>query len=993
MVARRFVFALFAVALLLVPATAFAQGTVTGRVTDGGTLRPLVGSQVSIPGTGIGALANADGRFLLVNVPVGAQNLRVQIIGYGTQDRSVTVVAGQTVVADFQLTTEALGLDEIVVTGTVGTVQRRAVANVVGTVNMDKQLEQANPISLQQMMSGQIAGVHIQVGGGNVGAGGAVLIRGSGSVSLSTQPLLYIDGVRANGGSGDNSTNRLNDINPADIERIEVIKGPAAATLYGTEASNGVIQIITKKGVPGRATVDLSMKAGANWLHDPEGTIDLNYSLAPNGEILTQHLWLEEEAAGRHMFRTGQISSLAGNVRGGQEKLTYYISGSLDNEQGYLLKNAKEQKTLRTNLQTSITPQLDVAMDVGVLRSFTEFSADQQAGTTGIFTNLNYGTPITKNTTTRGFVAVPPEIMYLVDDQSRLNRATTSLSANHRPLSWLSQRLVLGFDWTDDKSTSFYPRLPAGTTPFYGAQSTGSKSSQEDRVVNQTIDYNVTASFDPRADVTSSTSFGVQYFTVDKRTTEATGENMPTPAVSTVSSGAVRGGREEIVENKTFGMFVQETIGWRNQAFFSAALRADGNSAFGESFKAAYYPKFSGTWVVSDADFFDVGFIESLRLRAAWGKSGLQPATFAATRTYEPATGPGDLPTVRPGNVGNADLRPEVGEELELGFDASLFSSRITLEVTRYDKATKDAILQAANAPSTGFSGNRFVNAGEVSNKGWEFKVDTRVIQSSAVQFSLGMTASYNKNNLVDDGDLPRLSIDRRERFQFIEGYPLGANFSKYIATAEWGTGANRTKLQNVSCVGGPPDQDRPDLSEFGKWPSQPCATAPMWYVDQPGPAWMGSATPSLGIGNSLSLSALWIFVYDKMRFDTTWWKRDTTQRNSYESILVQQGNIDPIRAAELTELGIEHPWFEREDHIRLRDVTLGYNLPVSLAEKIGASRAAFTLTGRNLVTFTHPSFREMDPEPRHNRDEPWGWQQNEAPLPHSFVTTLRVTF
>ncbi|HUR06249.1 MAG TPA: TonB-dependent receptor plug domain-containing protein, partial [Nonomuraea sp.] len=450
MVQPKFRFALL-FGLLAVASPALAQqGTITGRILEGATMRPLAGAQVSIPGSGLGALANSDGRFLLVNVPVGPRTVRVQIIGFGTQERSVTVAAGQTVAADFQLTTEALGLDEIVVTGTVGTVQRRAVANVVGTVNMDKQLEQSNPISLQQMMSGQIAGVHIQVGGGNVGAGGAVLIRGSGSVSLSTQPLLYIDGVRANGGSGDNSTNRLNDINPADIERIEVIKGPAAATLYGTEASNGVIQVITKKGVAGRATVDLSVKAGANWLHDPEGTIDLNYSLAPNGQVLTQHLWLEEEAAGRHMFRTGQISSFAGNIRGGQESLTYYISGSLDDEQGYLLTNAKSQKTMRTNLQTSVTRQLDVSMDLGVLRSYTTFSADQQAGTTGIFTNLHYGTPITKESPTRGFVAVPPEIMYMVDEGSRLNRATASLSTSHRPTEWLQQRLVVGFDWTDD---------------------------------------------------------------------------------------------------------------------------------------------------------------------------------------------------------------------------------------------------------------------------------------------------------------------------------------------------------------------------------------------------------------------------------------------------------------------------------------------------------------------------------------------------------------
>jgi hypothetical protein len=201
------------------PARAQQGGTITGRVVHNQTLRPLAGAQASIPGSGIGALANTDGRFLLVNVPAGERLVRVQIIGYGTQERTVTVVAGQTAAADFELQTEALGLDEIVVTGTVGTIQRRAVANVVGTMNAAEQLQTSSPASVEHLLSGQVPGVSVQIGSGAVGSGGGIEIRGRSSVALGTQPLLYIDGVRANGGLGGRENSRLNDLNPEDIER------------------------------------------------------------------------------------------------------------------------------------------------------------------------------------------------------------------------------------------------------------------------------------------------------------------------------------------------------------------------------------------------------------------------------------------------------------------------------------------------------------------------------------------------------------------------------------------------------------------------------------------------------------------------------------------------------------------------------------------------------------------------------------------------------
>ncbi len=979
--------ALIALTTLAIPTAAQQRGTVTGKIIQGSTLRPLSGAQVIVVETNTGTLANAEGVYTLANLPAGPVTLQVRMIGYGMAERVATVTAGETTVVDFALETQALALDEIVVTGTAGGQQRRSIGNVVSSMNVELATEKVAPPSMQQMLMGQIPGMTVSAGAGNVGTGGNIVIRGLGTMALASAPLLYVDGVRASAsmnnidaGAG---VSRLNDINPEDIERIEVIKGPAAATLYGTEASNGVIQIITKKGRSGAPTIDMMIRRGANWFNDPEGRIPVNYGLE-NGEIISQHLYLDERAAGRSMFRTGDVQSMSLSVRGGQEQLSYYLSGNHEDEEGFLNNNGLLRTTLRTNLRIGLSDKTSVNADVGVVRSDIQIAPDGTSGTIGLIPMILWGTPGTRNTPSRGFMVGPPEYQDMLDFREELNRATGSVTATHTPFTWLTHRVILGFDFADATRSTFYPRLPEGTPAFYGANSTGRKQVVADRELNQTFDYNATATFDVTPDLNSSTSVGVQYFMRENSSGTATGTQLPTPAVSTVSSASVRTGAETFVENKTFGVFVQETVGWRNQAFLTAALRADANSAFGESFDAAYYPKVSGTWVVSEAPFWNLGLVNNLRLRAAWGKSGLQPDAFAAIRTWAPMTGPNDRPAVTPGNVGNPDLKPEVGQELELGFDASLFDDRLSLEITHYRQHTKDAILEETIAPSTGFAGTRYVNAGEVSNRGWEFKVDALPIQTQLFSLNLTATLAHNKNRLEDLGGRPAIQADTRGRWQHREGYPLGGHWTKYIATAEWGGPDGRT-LVNITCKGPAEEDYRP----------MPCSEAPFHYWGDPGPTWTGSFTNNISIGSRLSLNALWVWVGDSRRFNTTEWYRDKTQSNSLRAVQMRLGTLDPIVAAGIQEIDIEHTWFERDDFIRLRDVTLSYNVPSAWLGGL-ASRASISVSGRNLWTpWVHPSFRPsgLDPEVKRQRSVNWGWQQTQAPMPHSIVTTVRLTF
>jgi TonB-linked SusC/RagA family outer membrane protein len=942
-------------------------------------------------------VADADGRYNLLGVPAGSATLRVQLIGYGTLERAVTVVTGQSAVVDFELSTEALGLDEIVVTGTAGGMQRRAVGNVVGSLDVGSALQLSAPASVQQLLSGQVSGVAVQLGGGNVGSGGAIRIRGMSTEALNSNPLVYVDGIRVSGGPAagvaGSGISRLNDLNPEDIERIEVIKGPAAATLYGTEASNGVIQVITKKGRPGGVVTEAMIRQGGNWFMNAEGRIPANYNLMPDGSIVSQNLIRDELEAGRPIFRTGRVQSYSLSVRGGQEKFTYYLSANHDDEEGFQFNNDQSRTSLRTNLQLAASDNLDVSAEVGVIRSDAAFVSDGQAGGTGAINLIYGGDPLNKNTHFRGFGTGPPEVFRDIDAREKLNRATASATLAHRPWPWLSHRLVVGTDWTDSDRFQFTPRLPAGSYPYYGANSVGNKSLNHDRDVNQTADYSATASFELSPTLTSATSTGVQYFVRQSLSASASGNNMPTSAVSTVSAAAVRAGTESFEENKTFGVFVQQTIGWRDQAFLTGAVRADANSAFGESFEAAYYPKISGTWVISDGDFWNVGFVESLRLRAAWGKSGLQPAAFAAVRTYAPTTGPGESPTVTPGNLGNPDLKPEIGEELEVGFDASVLQNRLNIEFTHYRQRTRDLIVQELVAPSLGFAGSRFVNIGEVKNSGYEIMVVGRPISTPSLEFSVTVTGALNHNLLVSLGGR-QVQADTRGRWQHVEGYELGSMWTKYIASAEWAPGipgripVTNQDLINVTCKGPAEEDFRP----------MPCDEAPFHYYGDPAPGWTGSVTNGLTLPKvGLTLSALWVYVTDSRMFNTT--KGDGINGRTLNSMRLRRGEMDPMQAAAILTPDVEHDQFERDDYLRLRDISLSYDLPSSWVQRAGASRASLTLTGRNLYTLYHSSYgrdgsRTHDPETKAARNTPWpGWQQTRVPLASSIVTTMRVTF
>ena len=362
-------------------ATAQQTGTITGRVIDARTLQPVSSAQVFIPQVNLGVLSREDGRFILLNVPAGTHTVNVQRIGFRTATETVTVGTGEAVTVEFEIAEDALALDEIVVTGTPGGTRQRALGNVVGRVDAAEIAEISPVVTVQDMLANREPGLSFARASGNLGTGSQIRIRGLSSLTMQSQPLIYVDGVRVDnqGAAGPSirdgrQASKLDDFSPEQIESIEVIKGPAAATLYGTEASAGVIQIITKKGASGAPQFDVSIRQGTTWLMNPSGKIGTSYGRDPaTGEVLSFNIWEVEKAADRQFFDYGHLQSYSASMRGGTDAVRYYISADVDDNVGIVDYNWDEGLSTRANV--TIIPSQTLTLDVstGYIDGTTSF--------------------------------------------------------------------------------------------------------------------------------------------------------------------------------------------------------------------------------------------------------------------------------------------------------------------------------------------------------------------------------------------------------------------------------------------------------------------------------------------------------------------------------------------------------------------------------------------------------------------------------------------
>ena len=719
---------LMAALLLLTPSLGAQQtGTVTGLVTDSRTGRPISAVQVFITALNVGGLTQQNGRYLLQNVPAGTYTVTAERIGYERVEQEVTIVSGASAV-DFTLNEDALQLDEIIVTGTPGGTLRRALGNSVARVPVAGIVQTLQAPNLDQLLSSATPGLNAVLGlSGDVAGGSRIRIRGASSAQLGSTPLLYVDGVRVNNAFTGRTRSfatplqsRLNDFNPEDIESIEIVKGPSAATLYGTEASAGVIQIITKRGQTGAPQFDLLVRGGTNFLLDPQGKIANTYWMFPDGTVESWNFMEQREkdrAAGldNDWLRKGVGMDVTGSVRGGTDQVRYYVSGSSNNQEGFVDWNFNDMLQGRANIDVILSDNFDLAVNSMTMRS--NHRAAQNPRPFSISNHVTYAHA--GRVESRGYYIAPPETERLIENGGELNRFTSSVQLNHTAGPFRS-RVIAGYDRTDQILNEFFPRVVEGADhPDLGSFGLGQLTRTDLGVDALALEFGSSARFDLSPAIVSETAVGVQYNSERTTTGVVLASEFAAVGLTAVGAAASRSADGTFIEDKSLGVYVQQQFEWENRRFVTVAVRGDSHSAFGANIDPQIYPKVSGAWVLHEEPFWDVPVLSSFRLRGAWGKAGRQPATFAALTLYRPQTGSGGVSSFTPGSLGDPDLKPEIGTEIELGFDAGILDDRTTLEFTFYNKTTKDALLTITPPGSTGFVGDasgraitKFINAG-----------------------------------------------------------------------------------------------------------------------------------------------------------------------------------------------------------------------------------------------------------------------------------------
>lgn len=977
---------------LSLPSVVVAQnvGAIAGTVTDRSTNQPIASAQVVIVGTNLGTLTNTQGEYQVGSVPAGSHQVRVLRLGYQSVTQTTTVDVGGTATLNFTLQPSAVALDAVVVTATGEEQRARERGNSVSIVNVDS-LNLAPIPNLSDLLSSRSPGVVVQSAGGTTGTASRVIIRGSNSVSLSNSPLIVIDGVRVENSLGSSSIgvggqepSRLNDINPDDIEKYEILKGPAASALYGTAAANGVIQITTKKGVPGKARWNAFAEGGeireitdfpANFIR--RGVTSNRATAAQNGQPTVCTVESEErglcvpnpgglvsfnplEDPTATPFRDGWRTTYGVNVGGGTEQTTYYLATDFEREQGVYDANRLRRVNLRSNVRSQVRDNIDITASLGYLDS--ELTLPQNDNNLFGFISGGLLGEAEDDPDGRGYAAGFPPSLFTeaVNTQQDVNRFTGSLNLTWKLASWLTAVGVAGIDLTNRND---HETVDPNIIFSFGLDE-GERTNNRHVFTTYTGNGGLTAEFALTPDIQATSSLGMQYTEETTRSTEAFGAILLPGTGSLDGTSARFAVDEDNVENITVGLYGQQQFAWKDRLFLTGALRADDNSAFGQNFGLVYYPSASLSYVVSEEEYFPANrWVSSLRLRGAYGESGQRPSFRDAVTFFSPVAVTVDdqsIAAIAVGGTGNPILEPERSREFETGFEMGLLDGRVGVDFTWYTRRTHDALIARRLAPSAGGSTTRFENIGEVKNEGWEVQLNARVLQQQDVAWDLTVAASGNENELVELGEgidpiIFGLGGDS-QRHQ--EGYPLGAYFQRPVVSAQDLNGDG--VITRAGCPG------TPVIGPGGiAITPQPACEVVLGdtavFLGRPFPSREVTISSTVTLFRLVQVNALLDHRGGYEQFNNTESFRCSSTFQNCRAAFDPTAPVEAQARAAAAARGTDAAYIEDASFWKLREVSVTLTAPTEWARRVGTQQLRLTLAGRNLKTWT--DYSGFDPE------------------------------
>ena len=1016
--------------LVLALSSAFAQGTISGRVSAQQGGEPLPESRITVVGTSLVGSTGADGRYVIRNVPTGAWVVRVLRVGYQEQKKSVTMTTGQNATLDFGLEAAIVKLTEVVTTAT-GEQRRVELGNSVSTIDVSNRARTAPTTNMATMLVAQAPGVQV-LPGNETGTGARIRIRGVNSLTLANDPIYIIDGVRMTSTNGSASGNiftggaiqsRAEDINPDEIENIEIVKGPSAATLYGTDAANGVIVITTKRGRAGDTRYHVTAESGiikdintyptayTLWGHAPTGSTrnclnpllsQVSSGLCVSDSLTSFNLWSTPRTT---PLGTGSRRKGGAQISGGQQTLRFFTSGEYEHEFGiYKIPDFDVQRfdtlnipirnewahpselsrgTFRANIDANISPKFDASFSTGFITSRNHLpTIDNNAygigsnGFGGPGYELGHGRALSSlGFELHGYRATTPGESFQDVISQYINRFIGSTNLNYRPTAWLSTRLESGVDYTGRADQQLCAR---GTCADVGTRRQG--AYQDDRASLRTITLNgqSTATFQPKAWLNSKTTGGVQWVSITFDRAGAGSVNL-TPGGVTNNAGATQFSDNSTSDSKTLGIFIEEAVGISDRLFLTAGLRSDQNSAFGTDFEKVVYPKFSVAHLLSDESWFPkIPFVNQIRSRLAYGASGVQPGPtdaiqfLSATSTNVAAI---DQPGVVLSSLGNQELRPERANEFEGGLDMRFFGSRMTLDLTYYSKITKDALVGAVIPPDLG-TGNttQRTNLGSVKNAGLEGLLSAQVLDRKNFGLDLTLSGSSNANKLISLGvDAqgrplpPQVGTTTRNQ----PGYPLFGYWQRRYTYDDKNTDGMIT-VNEITVA---------DSSTYIAYSAPRFETTLQTGVDLF--QHRLRVTGSFDHKGGFSL----LNGTERIRCQS---RNNCFGTYSKDAPLWMQARAVAVRESSgNTQFG----FMENATFTRFRELTAIWTLPQRLVSKTGAKDATFVFSARNLHKWT--KYSGIDPESDSDAGSTISTQTDfqAAPPPSYFIFRFNVTF
>ncbi|MEM1116213.1 MAG: carboxypeptidase-like regulatory domain-containing protein [Bacteroidota bacterium] len=983
-----------AVVALLLAAPAFAQtATISGNVVAADTGEPLIGAAIQAVGTARGAASDVNGDYTLVIAP-GSYTLRATYTGYEPLEVEVSVAAGETITQDFTLEPDLAGLEEVVVTGALSARSRSRSEVSVSRIDAAALTDVQQYSDVNQLLNGKVAGVSVQPSSGNVGGGIRFNVRGGGGLNGSGQPLIYVDGIRVDNaefsgfGAGGQGIGALSSLSPDDIATIDVLKGPAAAALYGTDASNGVVLITTKKGTIGGGV-------------DAPVPFQVTYS-ATTG-VNQQQFEYDELTAGataenaNAIFEDGGIAQHTLGVSGGSSAVRYFTQFDYRDEDGIVFGNFQDRRSLRGNFEAFPLPNLQL----GVNSAYTFNSVGQPQNDNNILGYL--GNTLLLSTP---YLFTDSAAVRAIGSEYRTNQFLGSFEARYSPIDNLSLRGQLGVDASDTRQDQTFP-----SQFVYSGRTNGERNvyTRENDQISFLLDARY--SYAPAAAINATTAVGLQGFDRRLRTFTFGIQNFGTSLLSDAGTGVDYQASGEFFNNlRQVGLIAEQSLDIQDTYFVTLGFRNDYASTIGDNAPSVFYPLARGAVRL---DRFDAvpSLFSILKLRAAYGESGQLPGSFDGIPllyTAEPG-GDGSGATIQ--QIGNIDIEPEKVREFETGVDMELFD-RLAVEFTYYNQTAEESIFGRQLAPSTGLIASTLpFNVGEIDVQGFELALNMTPLASPTAALDLGVILSHQTNEVQSVGTdqfgepLPPL-FDGFDVNVLRPGLPRAAFYVTPVngatfdpATGEY-TGVDTGVLTDEQ--GNPLD---PDCNVDDN----------RCYRGNPYPDFNGSFTANLTLFQDFTIYALADWATGLKVFNNTDAFRAQFGNYQQRSDLADQlfgttddeGNDVPptvtpgtaeyeavANAYARTQGTLDDNWIRDADYLKLREITVRYNLGRILSRAPGFDRvrtASLALSGRNL--FQTSLYDGIDPEVNFNGARSLSRGQDFLTLqnPRQFFLTLTL--